>query len=488
MRAARRSLGGFARFGMRGPGTEGEAGWVVRTARPRRPSPVWPRSVGRTPACILLLATGLLLGHPAAVSRGADRPAEFGEAVPLQTSGASAADSTGGRPMNLDVQGANIRTVLLSISEFSGTNIVADRDVEGPVSLRLIQVPWRRALEIVCQSAGLIVLPGNGIIRVATAKTWREEGIAMQSDARKQEDLLPLTTRVYTIRYASAQELKDAVGFALSKRGSAQVDARTNTLLVNDIEARLSDVDRLVLSLDTETRQVEISARVVDVDRTAARQLGIDWSLENLHSNSQRVSGSVSVTEPISPVHTSGNVHLGVVRSFGNLDATLEAMERKDQAHLISDPKITTVNNRKARILVGKEVPLITLDASGNTVTELKKVGITLEVTPYINSENRITMDLHPEVSDLSSQATVQGGLIFTTTEADTRVMVNDGETAVIGGFIQSTRTVSTLGIPLLRSLPLIGGLFGRSDTNKEDRELLIFVTPHVATGIAQKQ
>jgi len=390
--------------------------------------------------------------------------------------------------MNLDVQGADVRTVLRSIAEFGGTNIVADREVEGPMSLKLVQVPWRRALDIVCQSAGLVAIEEEGFIRVATQHTWRDEGLDQQSTERKKEELLPLVTRIYNVRYASAKELKDAVAFALSKRGSAQVDERTNSLLINDIESRMGEVDKLVNSLDTETRQVEIVAHLVDIDRTLAQSIGIDWSLANLHSSSQQISGSAAVTEPLAPVHTSGNLKIGMVRNFGDLEATLEALERKDQAHLISDPKITTVNNRKARILVGKEVPLITLDQSGNPVTELKKVGITLEVTPYINSENRITMDLHPEVSDLSAQATVQGGLIFTSTEADTRVMVNNGDTAVIGGLVRSTEDYTTQGIPFLRSLPIVGPLFGRKDVATENRELLIFVTPRVITGLAVKQ
>jgi type IV pilus assembly protein PilQ len=231
---------------------------------------------------------------------------------------------------------------------------------------------------------------------------------------------------------------------------------------------------------------VEITARLVDVDRTAARQLGIQWTMENLHSNSERVSGSLGVKEL--PATASGTVRLGVVRGFGNLDATIEALERENRATLISSPRITTVNNRKAKILVGKEVPLIVLDIAGNPTTELKKVGISLEVTPYINSENRITMDLKPEVSDLSSQATVQGGIVFTTTLADTRVMVNDGETAVIGGLIRTSETKFTQGIPVLRSLPLIGALFRSSDTRKENRELLIFVSPKVVEGMAEKR
>jgi type IV pilus assembly protein PilQ len=419
-------------------------------------------------------------GPPVAadVAPGASEPAQL---VPMTDEGGA------GGAMNLDVQGADLGAVFRSISEFSGANIVADRDVEGPVTLRLTQVPWRQALRVVCQSSGLVALQGEGVIRVATLRTWHEEDLERQSTERKREELEPLFTQTFTVRYASAIELKDAVTFALSKRGSAQVDERTNTLLVYDIGSRLDEVSRLVESLDTETRQVEIVARLVDVDRTAAQQLGIEWSLGNLHSTPERVSGSVEVTEGLSPAHSSGTARFGMVRGFGNLDATIEALERKDQAHLISNPKITTVNNRKARILVGKEIPLIVLDEAGNPVTELKKVGITLEVTPYINSENRITMDLHPEVSDLSSQATVQGGLIFTTTLADTRVMVNDGETAVIGGLIRTSETSTTQRVPLLGSIPLIGAFFGRTETHKESRELLIFVTPKVSTSMAQK-
>lgn len=390
------------------------------------------------------------------------------------------------RPMNLDVQGADIRTVIRSIAEYGDANIVADRGVDGPVTVRLTQVPWRHALEIVCQSAGLIALETDGVIRVATLKTLRDEGLEKESSARKQEELQPLETRVFNIRYASAKELKDAVAFVLSKRGSANIDERTNTILISDIAPRVTEVEKLVGTLDTETRQVEITARLVDVDRTAARQLGIEWSLDNLHSNSERISGSVGVSEL--PATASGTVRLGVVRNFGTLDATIQALEQENRANLISSPRITTVNNRKAKILVGKEVPLIVLDIAGNPTTELKKVGISLEVTPYINSENRITMDLKPEVSDLSSQATVQGGIVFTNTSADTRVMVNDGETAVIGGLLRTSETKFTQGIPILGSLPLVGGLFRSSDTRKENRELLIFVSPRVVEGMAEKR
>ncbi len=389
----------------------------------------------------------------------------------------------GGRPMSLDVQGADVRTVLRSIAEFGHVNIVPDVDVSGPISVRLVDVPWRQALDIVCQSAGLAAVADGDVIRVATKKALMDEELDRESAARKREDFLPLETAIFQVRYANADELKVAVAFALSKRGSAEVDVRTNSVLVTDIAERVDQIRKMIGELDSETLQVEIVAKLVDVDATAARQFGISWSVENLHSTAERLSGSISHDSPIAAATTE--VKFGVIRNFANIDGTIQALERTNKANIISNPSITTVNNRRARILVGKQIPLIVLDKAGNPITELKKVGITLEVTPYINSENRVTMDLHPEVSDLSSQATVQGGIVLTTTEADTRVMVADGETAVIGGLIRTNETRFEEGIPVLKSIPIIGNLFKSSDVRKDRRELLIFVTPRIVRGMA---
>lgn len=404
---------------------------------------------------------------------------------PLSGSGAAAASIFGQtEPMSLDVHDADLRTVFRSIAEFGGINVVPDRDVIGPVSIKLVDVPWRQALDIVCQSAGLIATEnGPDVIRVATLKTFREEGLENESNARKKEEFMPLSTHVFTAGYAAASELVDAVSLVLSERGSVHADSRTNSVVVTDIDQRIDEVGKLIRSLDTETEQVEIVAKLVDVDATASRQFGIDWSLENLSNSSAGLSGSAEVSERL--LQKSGQLRFGVVRGWGNLDATLETLENTNKAHIISNPKITTVNNHAARILVGKEIPLITLDERGNPITELKKVGITLEVTPFINKEDRVTMDMHPEISDLSSQATVQGGLIFTTSEADTRIMVNDGQTAVIGGLIRTNETKFEQGIPVLKSIPFLGALFRQSDTRTEERELLIFVTPHVVRDVA---
>ncbi len=387
-------------------------------------------------------------------------------------------------PMSLDVQGADVRTVLRSIAEYAGTNIVADKDVSGNVSIRALDLPWPDMLQTVCRSMGLIAIDHGAVIRVATARTAQDEAVARESAARKQEEYLPLETRIVPLRFAQAEELKEVVSAMRGNRGKVEVDPRTNALILTDITPRLDLLEQTLQDLDEQTMQVEITAEIVDIDVTDARQLGINWGVENYHSTSANASGRAAIASP-DVLDPAFEAQVGVLRSFGEVQARIQALVTANKADIISTPRITTVNNRMARILVGKEVPLITMDEAGNAITELKKVGITLEVTPYVNSEEQITLDLHPEVSDLSSQSTVQGGVVFTTTEADTRVMVRTGETAVIGGLIRTLEGQLERGVPIIKDVPLLGQFFKHTDSREEKRELLIFVTPRlVKAGI----
>lgn len=381
--------------------------------------------------------------------------------------------------MSLDVQDADIRTVLRSISDYAGVNIVADANVQGAVTIRAMNLPWPDMLAAVCRALALEALEEGTVVRVATQKTAREEQLARETAARNEEEYLPLFTRIMPVNYAHADELKETLAKMVSPRGIIEVDKRTNSLVVTDIDPKLEQIEGMVELLDTETVQVEITAKIVDVDATQSRQLGISWGLDKLHSAQAGASGGLGVSAA-DLVDPPGQMRIGVIRSFGELDAQLQALEQSNEAEIISTPRITTVDNRMARILVGKEVPLITLDYAGNAITELKKVGIALEVTPHINVGDRITMDIHPEVSDLSSQSTVTGGVVFTTTEADTRVLVENGQTAVIAGLIRSGETQFERGVPVLKDLPILGHLFKTSDKRSEKRELLIFITPRI--------
>jgi type IV pilus assembly protein PilQ len=388
-------------------------------------------------------------------------------------------DASDGRRMSLDVQGAEVQTVLRSLAEFSGKNIVASKEVKGQVTLRLRNVPWRHALDILLRSQSLGQVEQGQTIIVSNLETLRKEEMEKRTAERNQEELLPLVTRIISVSYANSEEMSKAVEKTLTKRGHIEVDKRTNALLVTDIDERLDQAESMIRSLDTRTPQVEIVARLVDVDVTATRDLGIKWGLHNVDIMDAGVSehfdvNAADVTGP------AGVARVGTVKPFGSIEATLQALESKNKANIISNPRITTVNNREASVVVGKQIPLIVQDFAGNAVTQMTTIGIKLSVTPHINVGNKITMDVHPEVSDLAAQATVQGGIIINTTMADTRVMVNDGETAVIGGLIRSNESTTKRGIPILMDIPLIGMLFRSSSTTQAKRELLIFVTPKI--------
>ena len=383
------------------------------------------------------------------------------------------------RRMSLDVQGAEVQTVLRSLSEFSGKNIVASKEVKGQVTLRLRNVPWRHALDIVLRAQGLGMIEQGQTIVISNLETLRKEEMERNTAARAAEELLPLQTRIIPIAYANAEEMGKAVEKTLTKRGHIEVDKRSNALLVTDIDERLDKAESMIRSLDTRTPQVEIVARLVDVDVTATRSLGIDWGVHNMDIFDAGVSENIDINAA-DVNNPAGQVRLGTVKPFGSVEATLQALETQNKANIISNPRITTVNNREASVVVGQQIPLIVQDFAGNAVTQLTTIGIKLNVTPHINVGNKITMDIHPEVSDLAAQATVQGGIIINTTMADTRVMVNDGETAVIGGLIRSNETETNRGVPILMDIPLLGNLFRSTSKTKAKRELLIFVTPKI--------
>ena len=399
--------------------------------------------------------------------------------TPEPARSSQASDPTDNRRMSLDVQGAEIETVLRSLSEFSGKNIVASREVKGTVTLRLRNVPWRHALDIVLTSQGLGMVENGQTIVISTLETLRKEELEKRTAERAQEELLPLSTRILPISYANALEMSKTVEKTLTKRGHIEIDARTNALLVTDIDERLDQAESMIRSLDTRTPQVEIVARLVDVDHSVTTSLGINWSVNNLDLGDAGVNEGIAITPGDVPT-PAATVKFGTVKGFGSIDATLTALESKNQANIISNPRITTVNNREASVIVGQQIPLIVQDFAGNAVTQLTTIGIKLNVTPHINVGNKITMDVHPEVSDLSSQATVAGGIIINTTMADTRVMVNDGETAVIGGLIRSNESDNSRGVPVLMDIPLLGSLFKSTTKVRQKRELLIFLTPKI--------
>ncbi len=386
-----------------------------------------------------------------------------------------------GRPISLDVQEAEIGTVLRSLSSFSGSNIVASPRVLGKVTVRLEEVPWKEALGVILRAHSFDYIEENGVIRIDTAEQLRGEKLAVERSRKQVEDLAVLRLGMVTLHYANVEEVKDSLEKMLTERGNIDVDQRTNSLLVNDISERVDLITAMAVKLDSSTPQIEINARLVDMNVRATRELGINWGVNNFAPSGGNMAGSMVVDNTFqSP---SMDLKVATVQDWGELMMQVQALEQSNDANLISNPVITTTDNREAKILVGQKIPLIVADEAGNAITQLTTIGIMLQVTPHINSEERITLDIHNEVSDLSSQATVQGGVIINTSESDTRVVVEDGETAIVAGLIRKVESELESGIPVLKDLPLLGSLFKHSSKTRDHRELVIFVTPHIVTN-----
>jgi type IV pilus secretin PilQ/predicted competence protein len=391
---------------------------------------------------------------------------------------------TGEGTFSIDVEGADVRTVVRAIAEFSGRNIVVGSGVRGTVKAALRNVGWQEALRTMLRSNGLDYVEEGGIIRVDEASKLQAEAVDRETARAKQQEMVPLETRVVRLNYANATELSAALQASLSRRGNIQVDKRTNSLIISDLSSVLNGVEKMALSLDATTPQIEITAKLVDVDAQALRELGISWNVAGLNpGNDGDNTLDAEVHAPVpNPV---GTITYGLVKGWGSLTATLDMLEENNKANVISNPRITTIDNREAKILVGQKIPLIVQDVAGNPVSQLQTIGIQLKVTPHLTEDKKIIMDLHPEVSDLSSKSTVQGGVIINTSEADTRVMVDDAQTAVIGGLIRTNDSKVRTGIPILKDIPLIGMLFRHDSATHQNRELIIFVTPRILTNMA---
>jgi len=415
---------------------------------------------------------------------------------------------TGAGTFSLDVEGADIRTVLRAISEFSGRNIVLASGAKATVKISLKNVAWEDALRTILRANGLDYVSEGGILRVDDAVKLQAESVDREAARAKQMELAPLETRIMKLNYANASELSTSLAGSLTRRGTVQVEKRTNSLIVSDLASNVDKVEQMALALDSTTPQIEITAKLVDVDAEALRDIGVVWNagggkpdfitdpsggFSNPNPNEHVLNPGNDGNQGLnlqfdeSIANPSGTITYGIIKAWGTLEAQLQMLEQNRKANIISNPRITTVDNREAKILVGQKIPLIVQDVAGNPLSQLQTIGIQLKVTPHLTQDKKIIMDLHPEVSDLSTQSTVQGGVIINTSEADTRVMVDDGQTAVIGGLIRTNESTIRRGIPMLKDIPLLGALFRTTDTVRQNRELIIFVTPRLVESMASK-
>jgi type IV pilus assembly protein PilQ len=433
-----------------------------------------------------------------------------------------------GQRLTLNFQDIETRAVLQLLAETSGRNIVVSDTVQGNVTLRLRNVPWDQALDIVMTTKGLDMRQNGNVIIVAPAEEIAARETADLEAKQAIAELEPLYSEFLQVNYAKASDLASLISGSdsnsnsmMSDRGSIAVDDRTNTLLVQDTAERLQDIRRLVSTLDVPIKQVLIESRIVVVNDDFSRDLGIRLGVTALHESGTNsggtfISGSGNGTDtmvnsvlnnladpangtiyPVSapqlnnrynvnvPItNAAGRFALAVLESDYLVDLELTALEAEGRGEIVSTPRVITANQKEARIEQGVEIPYQQSASSGATTVQFKKAVLSLTVTPQITPDNNIIMDLlvHKDnVGDIISTGGLGGTVPSIDTRAvETQVLVADGQTVVLGGIYETERRETINKVPFLGDIPVLGNLFKSKQRTDNKAELLIFVTPRI--------
>ncbi|MGI3004525.1 type IV pilus secretin PilQ [Shewanella algae] len=412
-----------------------------------------------------------------------------------------------GKTLSLNFQNISVRTVLQIIADYNDFNLVTSDTVEGSITLRLDDVPWDQALDLILQTKGLDKRIEGNILMVAPAEELaiREEN-QLKNKKKVSEELAPLYSEYLQVNYAKATEIANLLrgegSSLLSKRGTVAVDERTNTLLVKDTADILENVHKLIEVLDVPIRQVLIESRMVTVKDDVAEDLGIRWGITDQQGNkgtSGSLEGAQDITNgtipsigdrlnvnlPAAPSNaTSIAFHVAKLADGTVLDLELSALEQENKGEIIASPRITTSNQKAAYIEQGVEIPYVESASSGAATVQFKKAVLSLRVTPQITPDNRVILDL--EITQDSQGKVVQTPLgeavSIDTQRIGTQVLVDNGETIVLGGIYQQNLISRVSKVPVLGDIPLVGFLFRNTSDKNERQELLIFVTPKIVT------
>lgn len=293
----------------------------------------------------------------------------------------------------------------------------------------------------------------------------------------------PLVTEYIPVNYSDAEkDIKPRIEDILTERGSVGADQRTNIIIMTDIAEKIKKAKEIVNNLDKVTTQVIIEARIVEASTSFSREIGIQWNADtgtHAFGNRFRYSGDVAMNAPLaSSAMSIGFNFMKIAGTPFLLDATLMAMESQGKGKIISAPKIVTLDNKTATIKQGLRYPYLKLDESGNTTLEFEDIDLVLEVKPHVTPDDRISMNIKIEKKDLGVEYTA--GRSFTTKSAETELLVNNGNTVVIGGIIKTTKSSTDTGVPLLSKIPFIGWFFKSTNKEATKEELLIFITPEI--------
>lgn len=415
-----------------------------------------------------------------------------------------------GKLISINFQDIPVRNVLQLIADYNEFNLVVSDSVAGNLTLRLDGVPWQQVLDIILQVKGLDKrVDGNVILVAPKAELDLREQQALEK-SRLEEELGELKSEIIKINFAKATDIADMIGgegavSMLSDRGSITIDERTNSLLIRELEENIAVIRGIIESLDIPVKQVQIEARIVTVTEGNLDELGVRWGVSSTNG-SFTVGGSIEGNHPSAITPYDGdsssviddylNVNLAAtspnassiafqVAKLGSdtlLDLELSALQQESKAEIISSPRLITTNKKPAYIEQGTEIPYLESSSSGATSVAFKKAVLSLKVTPQITPDNRLVLDLSV-TQDRPGQVVKTGtgeAVAIDTQRIGTQVLVNNGETVVLGGIFQHSVSSTVDKVPLLGDLPLLGALFRRSYENVGKSELLIFVTPKV--------
>ena len=409
-------------------------------------------------------------------------------------------------PITLNFQDIQVRAVLQILADFTGVNLVVTDAVTGSITLNLHDVPWDQALDIVLTTQGLDKRQtGNILLIDKTAALVARENAVLEEHLAAQK-FVPLRSRLFQIKYAKASDIagmmKDKTSSLLSVRGTISVDIRTNTIWVQDTAEQIQAIKTLIKRLDIPVKQVVIEARIVNMMKDCAEDIGVRWGisksthLSGTMDGANKLANGIALTDvplserlnldlsamPIDATPASIGIALAKLGDHVLLDLELSALESEGRAEIVASPRLMTTNQQAAVIESGEDIPYQQATLSGATAVAFKKAVLSLKVTPQITPDGQLLMDLLIN-QDSDSGRRVQGVPIVLTKAIETSVLVANGQTIVLGGIYKHDKNNSIMRVPFLGTLPIVGNLFSRKQVRKRNEELLIFITPRIITN-----
>lgn len=400
-----------------------------------------------------------------------------------------------GEPLSLEFQDVSVRTVLDVLGQFTETNIVANDNVTGNITLRLVNVPWDQALDIILKSKNLGMRKNGNVIIVAPAQELSDQEIKALEDMDKAKNLLPLRTEYIRLNYANAADviklLDDAdspgsqgngtgkTSLLSSSRGVITSDARTNTIIVKDTSEGINDIRAMIEKIDIPVKQVMIEARIVTASESFSKEIGVRWGSTKNSSVNPLTADSTSLAVNLGAASGTSAFSIGLL-SINDLllDLTLAAMQAENRGEVISAPKVLTADKQTAKISSGKQIPYENATASGATAVSFKEAALSLEATPSITPDGKVSIKLQVKNADVGE---VYAGVPSIREDSiTTNVLLEDGQTVVLGGAFRNKTTLGEHKVPFLGDIPGVGRLFKSTEKQNDKQELLIFVTPKV--------